>query len=53
MTAGDVQVYIAAVDDDVTKLDAAVTGNSVVVADDITMCSLPGGRVCVLVIKAA
>ena len=53
MAAGDVVTFIAAVDDDGTKLDTAITGNGVVVADDITMCSLPGNRVCVLVIKAA
>lgn len=53
MAAGDVEVYIAAVDDDGTKLDTVLTGNGIVVADSVSMCSLPGGRVCVLVIKAA
>jgi hypothetical protein len=53
MAAGDVEVYIASVDDDGTKLDAVLTGNGVVVADSVTMTSLPGSRVCVLVIKAA
>ncbi len=53
MAAGDVVTFVATVDDDGTKLDAAITGNSVVVADDITMCALPGNKVCVLVIKAA
>lgn len=52
MATGDVQVYIAAVDDDGTKLDTVLTGNSIVVADSITMTSLPGGRVCVMVVKA-
>jgi len=53
MAAGDVVTFIADVDDDGTKLDAAITGNNVVVADDITMTSLSGNRVVVLVIKAA
>jgi hypothetical protein len=53
MAAGDVQVYVCGADDGGTKLDTLLTGKGIVVADDITMCSLPGGRVCVLVIKAA
>lgn len=52
MAAGDINTYVVAVDDDGTKLAAALAGN-VVVADDVTMCSLPGNRVCVVVVKAA
>jgi len=52
MAAGDVSVYVVAVDDDGTKLDAALTGQNIVVADRICTCSLQGNRVCVLVIKA-
>ena len=52
MAAGDVLTFIVDVDDDGTKLDAAITGNGVVVADDITMTS-KGNRATVLVIKAA
>lgn len=53
MAAGDVQVYVAPVDDDGTKLDAVLTGNGIVVADSVTMCKLQGNKVAVLVIKAA
>jgi len=50
MTAGDVETYGPTTPD---KLDALITGNGVVVADDITMCNVAGGLVFVLVIKAA
>lgn len=50
MAAGDVQVYGPTTP---AALDALLTGNSIVVADDITMCSYGAGMVVVLVIKAA
>jgi len=50
MGVGDVEVYGPTTPD---KLDALITGNGVVVADDITMCSYGSGMVVVLVIKAA
>ena len=53
MAAGDIEVYTAAVDDDGTKLDAVLTGNSIVVADNITMSHVKGSKVVVVVVKAA
>jgi len=53
MSAGDIEVYIADVDDDGTKLDTVLTGNGIVVADKVTMTSLNGSRVVVMVVKAA
>lgn len=50
MAAGDVEVYGPTTPD---KLDALLTGNDIVVADDISMCSYANGMVVVLVIKAA
>ena len=49
MAAGDVEVYGPTTPN---LLDALITGNGVVVADDITMCSVGSGMVFVLVIKA-
>ena len=51
MATGDIQVYIAAADDDGTKLDAVLTGNSIVVADSISMTKI-GTKIWVLVVKA-
>jgi len=53
IAAGDIETYIVAGDDDGTKADTALTGNGIVVADSVSCCSLPGGRVFVLVVKAA
>lgn len=50
MGVGDVEVFGPTTPD---KLDALITGNGVVVADSISMCSYAGGMVLVLVIKAA
>jgi len=50
MAAGDVEVYGPTTPN---ALDALLTGNGIVVADNITMCSYGGGMVVVLVIKAA
>ena len=52
MAAGDIQVYVADADDDGTKLDAVLTGNGIVVADDISITTV-GTRVWVVVVKAA
>jgi len=49
MGTGDVEVYGPTTPD---ALDALVTGNSIVVADSITMCNVGGGMVLVMVIKA-
>ena len=50
MAAGDVDVYGPTTPD---KLDALLTAGNIVVADDISMCSVGGGQVLVVVIKAA
>ncbi len=47
---GDIEVYGPTSPD---KLDALLTGNSIVVADNITMCSYGNGMLLVLVVKAA
>ena len=49
MATGDVQVYGPCKPSD---LDALLTGNSIVVADNISMCSYGVGMVVVVVIKA-
>lgn len=53
MAAGDVEVYVATLDDDGTKLDTVLTGNGITASDSVSMCRLQGNRVAVLVIKAA
>lgn len=50
MGVGDVEIFGPTTID---KLDALITGNGVVVADSITMCSYGMAMVVVLVIKAA
>ena len=50
MAAGDVEVFGPTKP---STLAALVAASSIVVADDITMCSYGSGMVVVLVIKAA
>ena len=50
MADGDVEVYGPTTP---VALDGLLTGNGVVVADNITMCSYGAGMVVVLVLKAA
>ena len=50
MGNGDIEVYGPTTP---AKLDALLTGNSIVVADNITMCSYGAGMVVVTVVKAA
>ena len=49
MATGDVEVYGPTTPD---ALDALLTGNSIVVADSVSMCSVSGSQILVLVIKA-
>ena len=50
MAAGDVEVYGPTTP---AELDTLLTGNGIVVADSVSMCTIGGGQVVVLVIKAA
>ena len=52
MTAGDVEVYGPFPADDPTAIDTGLTGNGIVVADDITV-HVYNGTVIYTVIKAA
>ena len=50
MAAGDVDTYGPTTP---KEIGALLTAGTIVVADDITMCSVGGGQVFVVVIKAA
>lgn len=52
MAAGDIEVYTADADDDGTKLDTALTGNSITVSDRTNMVVV-GSRIFYVVVKAA
>lgn len=50
MADGDIEVFGPTTPD---KLDALLTGNGIVVADNVTMCSYGAGMVVVVIVKAA
>ena len=52
MASGDIQTFVLTVDDDGTKADTALTGQSIATTDTLAMCSLPGNKVFVLVLKS-
>ena len=53
MADGDILTFVVPVNDDGTAADATLTAAPIVVADNITCCSLGRNRVFVLVVKAA
>lgn len=53
MAAGDIEVYTASIDDDGTKLDTALTGNSIASSDRIAVSRVSGNKVAVVVVKSS